>query len=388
LCRIKADEEPVYYTIEDGGTTNKIYTISEAKDGHFWLGCNRGIVRVSKTMLDLNKKQTVNSPLATVFSESDGMISRRCVSYNQNGVIQLDNNRIWYSTKLGIAELNPEKINVNRIPPPVSIKGVFIDGASISLQKENITTFRNIKNIRFDFAVPVFVIPQRTKIRTQLEGFEKEWQDVGGVNRRSRFYENLPSGTYNFKVIAANNDGVWNKEGVSYRFILADYFFRALWFKATALVLGLLLLVLKVYAMKKYLQSRKLKKRYANSILDPEKVEIILRKLDILMTVKKVFRKDDLSMRSLARKVNTTGKYLSQVLNECLHASFNDYVNGFRIEEAKRMLQAPKKEEKRFGMLDIAFEAGFNSKGTFNRVFKNKTGLSPSEFKKNHRKEE
>jgi AraC-like DNA-binding protein len=72
-------------------------------------------------------------------------------------------------------------------------------------------------------------------------------------------------------------------------------------------------------------------------------------------------------------------KHLSQVINEQYELNFNDFINRYRVDEAKGKLLDPAAKE--FKLLRIAFEVGFNSKSVFNRAFKKNTGLSPSEFR-------
>ena len=75
-------------------------------------------------------------------------------------------------------------------------------------------------------------------------------------------------------------------------------------------------------------------------------------------------------------------KVLSQVINESLHQSFFDFVNRYRIEEAKQQLTHP--EDEAITILEILYNSGFNSKSSFNTLFKKYTGLTPTEFRKNH----
>jgi AraC-like DNA-binding protein len=66
-------------------------------------------------------------------------------------------------------------------------------------------------------------------------------------------------------------------------------------------------------------------------------------------------------------------------LNERLKKSFYDFVNGYRVEEARRILRDPRRGDQK--ILTIAFDSGFASKAAFNRVFKRHTGMTPSEYK-------
>lgn len=95
-----------------------------------------------------------------------------------------------------------------------------------------------------------------------------------------------------------------------------------------------------------------------------------------------VFRNPDLTLDSLAQQLSLTPNALSQLLNAGLGQSFYELVNGYRLEEVKRRLLTP--DARRLTVLALALEAGFNSKTTFNRVFKEKTGLTPKEYQKKY----
>ena len=80
----------------------------------------------------------------------------------------------------------------------------------------------------FQYTALSLLAPQRTLFRYRLEGFDQNWIDAG--DRRTAYYTHLPPGTYTFHVVAANNDGVWNETGASFRFTLAPQFYQTLWF--------------------------------------------------------------------------------------------------------------------------------------------------------------
>ena len=71
-------------------------------------------------------------------------------------------------------------------------------------------------------------------------------------------------------------------------------------------------------------------------------------------------------------------KILSQVINETIGQTFFDFINRYRIEEAKRLLTNP--ADKKITVLEVLYEVGFNSKSSFNKNFKKVTGQSPSEY--------
>ncbi len=107
--------------------------------------------------------------------------------------------------------------------------------------------------------------------------------------------------------------------------------------------------------------------------------EEVIERITWLMTEERLFQEPELTLQQLAAKLSMPAYQVSQVLNEDMKKTFYDLVNGYRVEEAKRLLLDPKGNN--FTILSIGFEAGFNSKTTFNTVFKKFTGQTPTVFR-------
>ena len=105
--------------------------------------------------------------------------------------------------------------------------------------------------------------------------------------------------------------------------------------------------------------------------------------LQRLMTAEHVYRSEDLSVASLAARLAVPEYRLRRLINRRLgHRNFNAFVNGFRLAEARAALADPVRRE--LPVLTIALDAGFQSIGPFNRAFKAATGLTPTEFRREH----
>lgn len=109
----------------------------------------------------------------------------------------------------------------------------------------------------------------------------------------------------------------------------------------------------------------------------------IANKIVALMENDKLYQEPELTLKDLADKIGYPPHQVSQAINEGMNKTFYDLVNGYRVEEAKRLLLDPQNRD--YTILSVGFEAGFNSKTTFNTVFKKFTGLTPSEFKNKER---
>jgi AraC-like DNA-binding protein len=111
---------------------------------------------------------------------------------------------------------------------------------------------------------------------------------------------------------------------------------------------------------------------------DKKYVDVVSR-IIYLMENEKLYQETELTLLDLANKLRLPSYQVSQAINEGLDKSFYDVINGYRVEEAKRLLADPKNLN--YTILSVGFEAGFNSKTTFNTVFKKFTGLTPTDFR-------
>ena len=153
---------------------------------------------------------------------------------------------------------------------------------------------------------------------------------------------------------------------------------------------GVVLPVLEVIALAIFIQKALSQKALENSekgvprasqaraaILNTEKMQLIASKLERAMHEDKLFLQDNLSLNKLSESIAETENHISETLSQFLHTNFFQFVNGFRIEEAKKALLDRDKL-----ITNIAFDVGFNSKSTFNTAFKKIVGSSPSAYRK------
>jgi AraC-like DNA-binding protein len=101
--------------------------------------------------------------------------------------------------------------------------------------------------------------------------------------------------------------------------------------------------------------------------------------LNHLMQTEKLYLHDTLTLRTLATRLQKDPNLVSHILNTHFKKTFHDYINEHRVNEVKARIQNPSYAHLK--LIEIAYDCGFNSKATFNRVFKNQTGTSPSSYK-------
>jgi AraC-like DNA-binding protein len=125
--------------------------------------------------------------------------------------------------------------------------------------------------------------------------------------------------------------------------------------------------------------------RYQKSGLKDDQAKDYLQQLIQFMHQTDAWKDNELSVATLSRQTNIPKHHITQVLNEHLGKNFYVFVNEYRIEQAKNLIQSP--EYHAWSFVAIAYECGFNSKTAFNNFFKKSTGFTPTEYRKSSERE-
>ena len=120
--------------------------------------------------------------------------------------------------------------------------------------------------------------------------------------------------------------------------------------------------------------------KYLGSNLTPSQIEEYKKQLLVLLRTEKSFLNPQVSLTDLSEKLSVSTKHLSQVINQSFNKSFFDFINTYRIQEVQQILKESKDDK--LTVLEAMYEAGFNSKSSFNTAFKKETGQTPTEFRK------
>ncbi|MDN3724798.1 helix-turn-helix domain-containing protein [Aequorivita sp. SDUM287046] len=115
-----------------------------------------------------------------------------------------------------------------------------------------------------------------------------------------------------------------------------------------------------------------------SGITETESAELKMR-LNELLEVEKLYLNENLSLTDLAEAMDISSRKLSEFLNKSLHINFYNLINDYRVNEVQQKLKED--ESKKYSLLGLAQDSGFQSKASFNRIFKNKTGMSPSQYR-------
>jgi AraC-like DNA-binding protein len=118
--------------------------------------------------------------------------------------------------------------------------------------------------------------------------------------------------------------------------------------------------------------------KYQKNPLQTEKAEQIASNLIKIMEEEKLYLINGIKLDVIAQHLSTSTNNVSQILNQNLKVNFYDFINHYRVDEAKRLMHDP--VQRKLTLLAIAMNAGFSSKSTFNKVFKEYTNTTPSQY--------
>jgi signal transduction histidine kinase/CheY-like chemotaxis protein/ligand-binding sensor domain-containing protein len=220
---------------ERQGIPGTVMEILEDRRGNFWLTSNNGIVRVSKRELNDCAEGRRASVNIYRFGVRDGLRNAECNLKAGPGSARTPDGRLWFPTIKGVAVIDPGRIAVNPVAPPVLITNVTADNRPLEFGA-GVRLGPGRGSLEIQYTAISFTLPERVRFKYMLEGFDTQWVDAGG--RRVAYYTNLPPGTYRFRVLAANCDGIWSRKGAAIPVYLAPHYYQTGWFW-TALALGL-----------------------------------------------------------------------------------------------------------------------------------------------------
>jgi ligand-binding sensor domain-containing protein/signal transduction histidine kinase len=220
------DEKLTTFGAAQGLFESSIYWILEAADSDFWISSLQGIYRVSRTGLEACAVDPKKQVSYVKYDTSDGLPSSECNKSTPGAWKALDG-RLWFATKKGLVMIDPARVKLNPLAPPVTIEQARIGKQEFDPRLKASVPPGN-QDVEVHYAGLSFQAPEKVRFKYLLEGYDRDWVDCGA--RRMAYYTHLPPRDYRFRVKACNNDGVWNEAGASFDFHLAPYFYQRLWF--------------------------------------------------------------------------------------------------------------------------------------------------------------
>lgn len=231
--------------------------------GNVWVTTNKGILRFTKQdAIDFSNGK-LSAIKSRIYNNYDGMKNRECTGATR--ALRSSSGEIWVPTIGGASVIYPDRLRENPIIPPVYItqlatdKTVFKNDRTVQIEPGNL-------RYTFSFTCLSLAAPSKNQFKYTLAGFDDAWPESDG--KRQVDYTNLPAGTYTFKVIASNNDDIWNTEGASLTFTVLPYFYQ----RTSFYILSTFAIMLALFGIYKWrihdIEKRNQELKKVNSELD------------------------------------------------------------------------------------------------------------------------
>ncbi len=279
------------FSKDNGFPANTVFKVLEDSAGDFWITAQSSLIRISKK--SLNKYVDDNSIQLDykIYNKHSGIKEPEFSTVAS--VIEAKNKSLWFTTTNVLLKIEPDKLPINKIIPPVYIESMLIDKKKVNLN-ETIILEPHTNRITINYTALHYFAPEKIKFKYKLEGYENDWVEVGNI--RSVSYTNLSFGHYTFRVIASNNDGFWNEKGAKLSFNIKPFWYETISFHVLAILflLGFIFLVFKLRV--KQLTKRQaeleyiVKERTADILNQKEKINEKNKKLSDYITELKVLR--------------------------------------------------------------------------------------------------
>ncbi len=224
-------------TTKNGLPCEGVISFIQDKEKRWWLNTQCGVVEFP----DSEIQRWWASPEAAIqvrfYDVLDG--ARPTVRPAFKSAANSSDGRVWFVNSGVVQMLDPSRLSQKAPLALTYFESVTVDRKEFQATP-NLKIPPNPRDLQIDYTSPTFSIPQKVKFRYRLDNYDRDWRDAG--TRRQAFYTALPPGTYSFRVIAANSDGVWNDDAATMDFSVAPAYYQTNWFRALCATVFLALL--------------------------------------------------------------------------------------------------------------------------------------------------
>jgi signal transduction histidine kinase/streptogramin lyase len=215
-------------TVEAPELHESIFGIEEDKTGSLWIATANHILRVDRQKI---LSEPLDSSDALEYGLADGLLSTQGVN-RVRSVVSDSFGKVWFSTTRGLSFVDPKPMSFGSAPALVHVEGIFADGRPVNLG-EPLRVAAPHQRITLIYTGLSLAVPSRVRFKYRLDGFDQEWSEP--TASREAVYTNLNPGSYCFRVVASNSEGLWNSFESTLPFEIEPAFWRTWWFRLVGL---------------------------------------------------------------------------------------------------------------------------------------------------------
>ncbi len=245
---------PVNFNEKDGMSSDLVYSLTfGTSEKEIWVGTNQGVNK-----LDIDKFKRVQEKSIIQFGKQEGFSGVEC---NGNGTFIDKDGSIWFGTVNGMVKYNPTEYIPNTFESRISITKYRLFYKD-TVFKNNLHLHHSDNSVTFSYSGICLTNPAKVKYSHILDGFEKKWSPAS--KDRVTTYSNLPPGTYTFKVISSNNEGIWNAIPATFTFTIERPFWKTWAFMIFSAIFFIFALILSIRFRIRRIKQREKRKTELN----------------------------------------------------------------------------------------------------------------------------
>ena len=202
----------------------QIVGMADDKSGRFWIATSNHVLRVPRDKLLSGVVKAVD---VREYDQADGLESTEGVKRSRS-VVSDSAGRIWFSLSSGLSVVDPSQITDNSVPALPHIEAITADNNTANLAA-SVRIPPSPRRITFEYTGLSLAVPERIRFRYFLEDFDNSWSQP--VAAREAVYTNLGPGSYRFRLVASNSEGLWNGPETAIALNVAPAYYQTYWFR-------------------------------------------------------------------------------------------------------------------------------------------------------------
>ncbi len=318
--------------------------IASDANGDMWLNGLSGVVHIRADEIRRALANHGYSMAIERLDYLDGLVSAPEQIRPLPSVVKTSDGRIYFATRSSVVWVDPRQIPRNSTLPTVLIQSVNADGKTYDRPNE-LHLKSNIDNLEIRYTAPSLLIPERVHFRYFMENLDKRWIDAG--DRRLALYSRVPPGKYVFKVIAANDEGLWSESATTVSIDIPPSFIQSIWFQILCALVILLLLSL-VYVLRFRQVNAQIRARLYERVAERERIARELHDTLLQGVLSASMQLDlaedqlgeDSSVKGLVQSVLATLRHVTEESRMALRGlRFQDIENNDLAEAFRRVKQ-------------------------------------------------
>jgi signal transduction histidine kinase/ligand-binding sensor domain-containing protein len=263
---------------DNGLPCDAVHSVIEDETHSLWLNTACGIVHIAQPEWDgwaaaVEKDEHARPTIrVTAFDASDGARIDSGGSHYSPQVTRCIDGKLWFEGPDGVQVIDPGHLPYNRLPPPVHVNQITVDRQTYDVSSDSTQRLHLpplIRDLQIDYTALSLVAPEKVRFRYKLEGYDRDWHEAD--IRRQAFYTNLPPRNYRFRVMACNNNGVWNETGTYFDFTIEPAYYQTIWFRVAGLIVFLLLIGV-IYQLRLQQVARQVRGRMEERLEERERI--------------------------------------------------------------------------------------------------------------------